>query len=275
MQSQSMVLTLECAGNGRALMERPAEGEQWGLGAVSTAEWTGVPLAEVLDRVGVRPDAREVLFRGADGGPVEGEQLRFERSLSLAEARDSGALLAYAMNGEPLPVQHGYPLRLVVPGWYSVTSVKWLTEIEVIDYEYSGFYQGHKYVYEWERAGEVVREPVTLQQVKSLVTEPVADAEVERGEVTVRGVAWSGAAAIATVEVSANGGPWQPARLLGERNPGSWRWWEVTLGLHDAGDVVLRSRATDRAGRTQPVVAEWNRLGYGNNAIYAVPVRVR
>jgi DMSO/TMAO reductase YedYZ molybdopterin-dependent catalytic subunit len=273
--SQSMVLTLECAGNGRSLMERPADGEQWGLGAVSTAEWTGVPLAEVMERVGVRPGAREVLFRGADGGPVEGQQLRFERSLPLADALDSGALLAYAMNGEPLPVQHGYPLRLVVPGWYSVASVKWLSEIEVIDYEYSGFYQGHKYVYEWEREGEIVREPVTLQQVKSLVTEPVAGAEVDRGEVTVRGVAWSGAAAIASVEVSANDGPWERARLMGERTPGSWQWWEASLRLQEPGDVVLRSRATDRAGRTQPVVAEWNRLGYGNNAIYGVPIRVR
>ena len=141
----------------RPLHVRSAQstGEQWQLGAVSTAEWTGVPLVEVLDRAGTRPDAREVVFRGADGGTVEGsaEPIRFERSLSLDDARDSGALLAYAMNGEPLPVQHGYPLRVIVPGWYSVTSVKWLTDIEVIGAPFEGFFQTDRYVYEWERDG--------------------------------------------------------------------------------------------------------------------------
>src|SRR5205807_9294202 len=136
------------------------EGEQWNLGAVSTAEWTGVPLVEVLDRAGVRSGAKEVLFRGADGGPVaEGaDAIRFERSLTLDDARQSGALLAYAMNGESLPIQHGRPLRLVVPGWYAVTSVKWLTDIEIIDHHFDGFYQAHRYFYEWERDGHLVRE---------------------------------------------------------------------------------------------------------------------
>ena len=130
MKSKTQVVTLECAGNGRALFDRPTEGEKWGLGAVSTAEWTGVPLIEVLDRAGVAHGAKEVLFRGADGGAVDGrpESLRFERSLRLDDARDSDVLLAYAMNGEPLPVEHGYPLRLIVPSWYAVASVKWCSE---------------------------------------------------------------------------------------------------------------------------------------------------
>ena len=140
MPSQTLVATLECAGNGRSQFSPPVPGEQWQLGAVSTAEWTGVPLVEILDRAGTIPGGCEVVFRGADRGTVEGstEPILFERSLSLDDARGSEALLAYAMNGEPLPVQHGYPLRVVVPGWYSVTSVKWLTDIEVIDHAVRG-----------------------------------------------------------------------------------------------------------------------------------------
>ena len=147
MRSQTLFVTLECAGNGRTLFHPPIEGEKWNLGAVSTAEWTGVPLAEVLDRAGVRTSAREVLFRGADGGVVEGHSapIRFERSLPLDHARDADVLLAYAMNGEPLPIQHGYPLRVVVPGWYAVASVKWLTDIELIDHPFAGHYQVDKY----------------------------------------------------------------------------------------------------------------------------------
>ncbi len=276
MRSKTEVVTLECAGNGRALFDRPTEGEKWGLGAVSTAEWTGVPLVEILDRAGVRPDAKEVLFRGADGGAVEGrsESMRFERSLRIDDARDSDVLLAYAMNGEPLPVEHGYPLRLIVPRWYAVASVKWLTEIELIDRTFTGHYQGHKYRYEWEREGRIVSEPVTLQRVRALITEPSPQTDVRPGELAIRGVAWSGAAPIARVEVSVNGGDWQEARLVSERNRSSWQWWEVITRVEQSADLILRARATDLAGRTQPERAEWNRLGYGNNAIQAVPIRV-
>ena len=276
MRSKTQVVTLECAGNGRALFDRPTEGEKWGLGAVSTAEWTGVPLVEILDRAGVRPDATEVLFRGVDGGVADSlpEPIRFERSLRIDEARDSDVLLAYAMNGEPLPVEHGYPLRLIVPRWYAVASVKWLSEIELIDRTFTGHYQGDKYRYEWERDGRIVSEPVTLQRVRALITEPSPHTEVRDGELAIRGVAWSGAAPIARVEVSVNGGDWQEARLVSERNRASWQWWELITRVETSHDLVLRARATDLAGRTQPERAEWNRLGYGNNAIQEVPIRV-
>ena len=133
--SQTMVVTLECAGNGRFLLDPPTPGEQWRHGAVSTAEWTGVPLSEVLDRAGVSRQARELVFHGADSGEVDGRPsvIAFERSLGVDVARDAGALLAYAMNGDEIPVHHGYPVRLVVPDWYGVASVKWLTEIDVVD----------------------------------------------------------------------------------------------------------------------------------------------
>jgi DMSO/TMAO reductase YedYZ molybdopterin-dependent catalytic subunit len=277
MRSHTLAVTLECAGNGRTLFDPQVPGEKWNLGAVSTAEWTGVPLSEILDRVGVRSGAREVLFRGADGGTVDGrpEPIRFERSLPLDQARDPDVMVAYAMNGEPLPIQHGQPLRLIVPGWYAVASVKWLTEIEVIEQPFRGHYQADRYWYEWQRDGHVVREPVTLQRVRSLITEPAPGQEIPAGDMTVRGVAWSGAALVKRVEVSVSNGDWQEARLVGERRRHSWQWWELITRAPQGPAVTIRARATDLADRTQPECPEWNRLGYGNNGIHTVEVRVR
>jgi len=253
------------------------DGEQWNLGAVSTAEWTGVTLAEVLDRAGVKADASEVVFRGADSGRLDAssEPIRFERSLSVGNAQGSEVLLAYAMNGEALPIVHGYPLRVIVPGWYAVASVKWLTEIDVIGKPLSAHYQTERYFFEWQRGEEVVREPVSLQRVRSLITEPEPDSEVEQGELPIRGVAWSGAAPIAQVEVKIGGGPWQNARLVGERKRYSWQGWELIARLERPGSVEISARATDMASRTQPDLPEWNRLGYGNNAIQKIRVDVR
>ena len=277
MPSEAQFVTLECAGNGRSLLSPRVNGEQWNFGAVSTAEWTGVPLAEVLDRAGVKADAREVVFRGADSGKLDlsSEPIRFERSLSVNDAHRCEALLAYAMNGDVLPIQHGYPLRLIVPAWYAVASVKWLTEIDVISQPFSGHYQTGAYFFEWQRNGQLVREPVSLQRVRSLITEPEPDSEVEKGELPIRGVAWSGAAPITRVEVRIGGGSWQEARLLGERRRHSWQGWELIARIEQPGGVVLSARATDMAGRTQPDSPEWNRFGYGNNAIQHVRVDVR
>lgn len=276
MRSHSLVVTLECAGNGRVLFDPPIEGEKWELGAVSTAEWTGVPLVEILKQAGMAAGAREALFRGAEGGVVEDrpEPIRFERSLQLDDPHLADALLAYAMNGEPLPIQHGSPLRLVVPGWYAVASIKWLTEIELIDRPFGGFFQVDRYQYQWNRGRQVVMEPVTLQRVRSLITEPGPDQEVPRGELAIRGVAWSGAAPIAQVEVSVGADSWEEARLLGEPLRHSWRWWELITRLDEPGVSSVRARATDQAGQTQPDSAEWNRLGYGNNSIQRVSIRV-
>lgn len=276
MPSRTAVVTLECAGNGRSQFVPRISGEAWNFGAVSTAEWTGVPLMEVLDRAGARAGAREVLFRGIDRGKVDGlsDPIHFERSLAMDVARESDVLLAWAMNGEPLPVQHGYPLRVIVPGWYAVASVKWLDGIELRREPFCGHYQSDKYVFEWQRDGELLREPVTLQRVRSLITEPQADAELGRGHVAVRGVAWSGAAPVARVDVSVNGGPWQEARLVGERSRTRWQWWEHLLRVDDPGTLEIRARATDMAHRTQPESPEWNRLGYGNNATQSIRVRV-
>jgi len=273
MPAETRVVTLECAGNGRYSLEPPVDGEPWGLGAVSTAEWAGVPLVEILDRAGVLPGAQEVVFRGADHGAVEGSpgEVYFERSLPLGTARESQAVLAYAMNGEALPVQHGYPVRLVVPGWYGVASVKWLTAIELVDRPFDGYFQAAKY---WYEADGTSPEPVTLQRVRALIIDPAEGEELRCGDITVRGVAWSGAAPIARVEVSINQGSWQQARLIGDRRPYSLQSWELVTNLGQPGKNSIRARATDLAGRTQPGRPPWNRQGYGNNAIQQVDVQL-
>jgi DMSO/TMAO reductase YedYZ molybdopterin-dependent catalytic subunit/rhodanese-related sulfurtransferase/glyoxylase-like metal-dependent hydrolase (beta-lactamase superfamily II) len=274
MPSQSLVATLECAGNGRSRFDPPVSGEQWHFGAASTAEWTGVPLVEVLHQAGLSAGAHDVVFRGADAGLVDGATapVRFERALSVDDALGSDSLLAYAMNGDPLPLQHGRPVRLIVPGWYSVASVKWLTEIEVIDHPFDGFFQTKRYSYEWERGGGIVREPVRLQRVRALITEPSDGDSVTGGELIVRGVAWSGAAPIDRVDVCIGSGPWQPARLVGERRRHSWQRWELITPCDVRGPCTVRARAGDLAGHTQPERPEWNRLGYGGNAIQTISV---
>jgi DMSO/TMAO reductase YedYZ molybdopterin-dependent catalytic subunit/glyoxylase-like metal-dependent hydrolase (beta-lactamase superfamily II) len=273
MPAETHVVTLECAGNGRYALDPPVDGEPWRLGAVSTAEWTGVPLTEILDRAGTLPAAREVIFRGADHGVIAGQPgaVHFERSLPFDIASDSQALLAYAMNGEPLPLQHGYPLRLVVPGWYGVASVKWLATIELASRPFDGYFQTGKYWYEHDANN---REPVTLQRVRALITDPGEGEELSPGENTVRGVAWSGAAPIARAEVSINQGPWQQARLIGDRHRHSWQWWELPTNLTQPGTNTIQARATDLTGHTQPAQPPWNRHGYGNNAIQQVLVQV-
>jgi len=277
MRSETLVATLECAGNGRSAFDPPTDGEQWQLGAASTAEWTGVPLAEILDHAGLTPEAVEIVFRGADHGNVgdAADPIRFERSLPVTDASQSSSLLAYAMNGEALPLEHGYPLRLIVPGWYAVASVKWLTEIEAIGSPFTGFFQAQRYVYETERDGTVTREPVRLQHVRSVITQPSAGQQIAAGDLVVRGVAWSGAAPIDKVEVSIGSGPWQSARLIGQRHRHSWQWWELLTQIDSSGETTLRASATDLAGRTQPERPHWNRLGYGANAIQNVSLLVR
>lgn len=276
MPSSSAVVTLECAGNGRAGLDPKVPGEPWGLGAVSTAEWTGVAITEVLDRAGPRSDAREVVFQGADSGSVEGSlgSIHFERSLPLDQLHDTGAILAYAMNGEALSLQHGYPLRLIVPGWYAVASVKWLTGIDVICDPFDGYFQAEAYQYEIVTDGQVDREPVTLQQVRSLIVEPRSDQVIAPGEAVIRGVAWSGAAPIARVEVSIDDGPWQSSTLVGERQRGCWQWWQLPARFDQIGTITIRAKATDLAGRIQPETPCWNVQGYGNNAIQPSQIRV-
>ncbi len=275
--AQAVEVTLECAGNGRARFRPPTPGVQWEGGAVGTAEWTGARLADVLDLAGIEDGAREVIFTGADHGQVDGApgQIRFERSLTVRDALESGALLAYLMNGRPLAVRHGYPVRLVVPGWYAVASVKWLTGIRAVAEPFDGYFQANHYVYEWDRGGVAAREPVRLQKVRAVITRPGDGQELPVGGVIVRGLAWSGAAPVARVEVSVADGPWRKARLVGEPAAHGWQQWEFLASGLRAGGTRIRARAADLAGDVQPEQPEWNRLGYAANFIHEVRVVLR
>jgi DMSO/TMAO reductase YedYZ molybdopterin-dependent catalytic subunit len=253
MPAQTLTVTLECAGNGRSMFTPPIEGEPWGLGAVSTAEWTGVALSEILDRADLQPSASHLVFRGADG---------FERGLGL----ETPVLLAYEMNDLPLAANHGYPLRAIVPGWYAVAGVKSLVEIEITDRPFEGHYQVERYIYDSDT-------PVTLMRVRSLITEPEEWATVGPGDLTIEGLAWSGSSPVALVEVSVGDGEWLAASLVGRAKRHAWRRWRLVTRIDRRGEIEIRSRATDSSGATQPAQADWNRLGYGNNSIQTVTVR--
>lgn len=276
MPAKTTAITLECAGNGRAMLRPQVDGEQWELGAVSTGEWTGVSLGDVLDRAGIESSAKSLIFRAADAArdAQTGNPDRFERSLTLDEVQQSQALLAYAMNGAPLTADHGFPLRVIVPGWYAVASVKWLIETEVTDQPFSHYFQTEKYVYLWDDPSGVRREPVRLMRVRSLTTQPTAGQTVKAGELAIRGYAWSGAGDIAHVDVSLNAGAWTKARLVGQSSRYRWQPWEMIAQVDRQGELSIRSRAGDEKGNVQPEQPEWNRLGYGNNATQELVVRV-
>jgi DMSO/TMAO reductase YedYZ molybdopterin-dependent catalytic subunit len=274
--SRTLAVTLECAGNGRAAMEPPVDGEPWSYGAVSTAEWTGVPLAEVLRAAGISTHTREIVVTGADRGYVDvaDATLAYVRSMPLAAALDPHSLLAYAMNGETLAPVHGYPLRLIVPGWYGMAAVKWVIRLDASLEPFRGFYQCDRYVLRDERRPDQEPQPLTTMAVRSLICQPAEGATVAPGPVVVRGVAWSGAAAIAHVEFSADDGrTWAEAEFTGDAGPFAWRPWQHVW--HAApGGARLKSRAHDAAGNTQPDAAPWNMLGYVNNAVQTVAVTV-
>lgn len=272
---ETLTVTLECAGNGRVgLMPLPT-GEPWTGQAVGTATWTGVPLRAVLAKVAPQAEAVEVAFTGADHGEYKGgPDIHFARALTLERALDPAArvLIAWAMNGEPLNADHGAPFRLVVPGWYGMGSVKWLARIELLTAPYAGQFQTKSYVFEWsDRAWE----PVRAMRPRALITAPAEDETLAPGPITIRGKAWSGAGPITAVEVSIDGaGAWQPAELAPAEAENAWQEWSYawTLGPNERGRHVIRARATDASGATQPDVPEWNRLGYGNNAVQVLVV---
>ena len=265
--ARSLIVTLECAGNGRSYLDPPAPGEQWGLGAVGTAEWTGVPLADLLARAKPLPGAREAVFRGADRGEPKGlgQAIAFERSLPLDQALRGDALLAYAMNGQPLTPDHGAPVRLVVPGAYGMASVKWLAQVTVASEEFTGFFQRARYVIDGKPLGPI--EP------RAVIVEPAAGAHLDVGANLIRGYAWSGRDAIAGVDVSTDGGrTWRAAKLAPAISAFAWREWHYQW---DAlrGEASLLAIAVTRTGERQPLTAARNELGYSNTA--AQPVRVR
>ncbi len=268
-------VTMECAGNDRLGMRPIPAGEPWASGAVATATWGGVRLADVLARVQPLDTAREVIVTGADHGPRDDALtpgvVSFARGMPLEVATHPDTMLALTMNGEPLSVAHGAPVRLVVPGWYGMANVKWVVGLTLSRERFVGYFQQQRYVYD---EGGMIR-PVTRMRVKSMITAPVEGETVSAGSITVRGWAWSGDGGITRVELAVGGGDaWQDATLGTPDGPHAWTPWQATCVVDHPGRLVLRSRATDSSGATQPDVSPWNRLGYGNNAVRPVMMHV-
>jgi len=282
LESLTVPVTLECAGNNRNFLEPKVKGVQWGLGAVGTAEWTGVPLSVLLNRAVVRSSAREVILEGADHGMLDDPksppgELRFSRSVSLEKARRD-VLLAYRMNGNDLPPEHGFPVRAIVPGWYAMASIKWLQRIIVTDQPFAGYYQTLDYSY-WKRRGDVAElSPLTELQIKAEIAKPAQSDKVPANStVRIHGAAWASGDEIVRVEVSTDGGStWKEATLLGESKPNAWRFWEFNWKTPTVPEKqTLVARATDSLGRTQPAHRDPDRGTYMINHLLPITVEVR
>jgi sulfite oxidase len=273
------VVTLECSGNGRAFYEPTVAGAQWEKGAVGNARWTGVRLADVLKHAGVKPSAKFITIDGADV-PM-GKVPDFIRSLPMAKAMHPDTLLAMQMNGEPIPIAHGFPLRLITPGWTGNNNVKWVTHITVADQPTDAFFYKTAYRYPTMPvapgaavdAANMV--PLTTLAVKSSITAPSPGAQLKAGPVVIKGVAYAGEADIVGVDVSSDlGATWKPATLGRDRARYAWRLWEHTWTAGDPGSYLIMSRAKDSTGRVQPMVQAWNPSGYLWNVADKVRVTI-
>ena len=274
---QTLAVTMECAGNGRARLAPRPLSQPWLLEAIGTAEWSGTPLAGVVADAGLDPSAVELVFTGADRGVQGGQEHDYARSLSLADALRPEVLLAYEMNGRPLEPQHGFPLRLVVPGWYGMTSVKWLTSIEAVDREFEGYQQKGTYLF--KSSADDPGTPVRRMVPRALMIPPGIpnffdrSRVVDAGTVEVHGRAWSGESPIAAVELGVDG-VYHRAHLEAPIGEFAWRgWsaqWDATPGEHE-----LSCRAIDATGHAQPSDQPWNYQGMANNLVQRVPVSVR
>ena len=267
--------TLECSGNSRSLLAEKASGNPWTVGGVGNAIWGGVWLKDLLAKAEPEKDARHVSFEGFDK-PLGKAGIKFIRSIPLKKAMES-TLLAYEMNGQPLPLKHGYPMRALALGWTGANCVKWLHKITVLDQPHEGFFMDRVYrVFqkgEDPKSGEMVKEI----HIKSIIVEPENAETLPAGIVPIRGAAYAGEAGIQAVDVSVDDGKtWQPARLIGPDETYAWRHWEYLWEARQTGEFTIMARATDTTGRRQPETARWNVLGYGNNGIreHAVVVRI-
>ena len=275
--ARTIPVTMECAGNGRVYMPNRRKSQPWLQEGVATAEWTGTPLAAVLEEAGIGEHTVELVFTGADHGVQGGIEQDYARSLTVEDAMRSEVLLVYAMNGRPLEPQHGAPVRLVVPGWYGMASVKWLRRIEAVTVPFKGYQQVE--AYRVQQSEDDPGQPVTQIKVRALMVPPgMADFSsdsriVEAGPVTVQGRAWSGKAPIARVEFSVDG-TWQPAELGPQLGPFAWRSWSSTWQA-SAGEHILSCRASDTDGNIQPLEPFWNLQGMTNNTVQTVAVVVR
>lgn len=284
MPSQKVTALLECSGNSRVFLKPPQVSIRWEQGAVSNAEWTGVPLSVVLERAGLKENAVEVVLEGADKGKFESPEpttpgeITYARSLTLAKAKRPEVLLAYQMNGKELPAEHGYPVRVVVPGWYGMASVKWLKRILVTERPFHGFFQSFMYSI-WQRhAGLPDLVPVTEIEVKAQIARPTLNEVILADAVyRIHGAAWTGEGHVAKVEVSTDGGKsWSEARLLDKSICYSWRFWEFEWATPaKAGHHTLMAQATDDSGRVQPMHRDEDRRDAVISHVQPIKVEIR
>jgi DMSO/TMAO reductase YedYZ molybdopterin-dependent catalytic subunit len=283
MPSRTVTMALECAGNSRIFLSPKVGGLQWELGAVGNAEWTGVPLSEVLKQAGVKPEAIEVVLEGADTGEIKKEpaspgKISYARSISLAKAMSPEVILAYHMNGEDITPAHGYPVRAIVPGHYGMASVKWLNRILLIDREFRGYFQTTDYTL-WERSNgyPIQLLPIRELEVKAEIARPALYEKVAANSVyRMFGAAWTGESEIAKVEVSVDGGTtWVRAQLLGASVKYAWRLWEYHWSTPaQPGQYTVMARATDLSGRTQPMDRDHHRGNYVITHVQPIQVEV-
>jgi sulfane dehydrogenase subunit SoxC len=273
----SSVVTLECAGNGRAqLLPRPVS-QPWLSEAVGTARWTGTPLAGLLREAGIADRAVDVVFTGADHGIERGLEQDYQRALPVSEAMNEDVLLAYEMNAAPLPPQHGAPLRLIVPGWYGMAHVKWLRRITAVPESFDGFQMR---AYRLRDSPDEPGIPLTRIEPRALLIPPgfpdfmTRRRVIRSGTVTIEGRAWSGWGRITLVQVSVDGGDsWQAADVESALDSHGWARWTWTWQA-EPGSYLLSARATDTSGRSQPLGQRWSRGGFANNTIQRIPVAV-
>ncbi|OGW49406.1 MAG: hypothetical protein A2V62_00830 [Nitrospirae bacterium RBG_19FT_COMBO_58_9] len=279
MDAVTITAVVQCSGNGRAFHRPKVPGVQWERGAVGNAEWTGVRLRDLLAKAGVQAGARHVQFQGADR-PVVASVPLFTRSIPLEKALHPDTILAYEMNGRPLPLLHGAPLRVITPGWMADSCTKWLMEITVQAEESKGYYMETAYrvpTTPVEPGGSMSgpSTPTEAMAVKSLIAAPQEGETVKSGPVTIQGMAWSGEAKVVKVDVSFDEGKtWEPARLVGDDRPYAWRQWQLVWKAKTAGTLTILCRATDARGEQQPATTPWNPGGFLWNGWDRVTVTV-
>ncbi|MCI0742264.1 MAG: sulfite oxidase [Gemmataceae bacterium] len=262
---RSVLATMECAGNGRSFLKNKAAGVPWGAGAIGHAEWTGAPLRIILEQANLKPETLEIVFEGMDEGsePDHLDTMHFARSLPLEKALDPDTLLATRMNGEPLEPIHGFPVRLLVPGWYGVASVKWLHKIDAVSQPFRGYYQSVKYTIQRRTGTGLQTQVVGPMAVKSEILRPREAEVLGLGTNRLFGVAWAGADPVTRVEVSWDGGQtWTGADLIGPQAPYSWTMWEYLWEVANPGEYTLVVRAVSAAGQVQPLGHDAGNGGY-------------
>jgi len=268
--------TFECSGNGRALLKEKARGNPWTIGGVGNAVYGGVWLRDILQIAGLKDSGKHVSFEGRDQ-PLGSAGIKFIRSIPIEKAI-STTLLAYEMNGEPLPLKHGYPLRALALGWTGANCVKWLQNIRVLERPHEGFFMDKVYRTFQEEQDSKSGEVVTTLKIKSIITQPLKGEKLGVGPIVLLGAAYAGESGVERVEVSMdNGQSWADAQFIGPHEEFAWRQWQYVWEAKEKGDFTLMSRAINSQGDLQPMNADWNVLGYGNNGVeeHAITVSVR